>query len=105
MASAAEEIEKEISQVKIMDFAVCHYDSFWWIGLVEDINRESKDIMMKFMHPHGPATSFSWPARDDVCWVPFDKFVCKIGAPTTVTGRTYTIRNQDMTKIKAMETE
>lgn len=102
LATVEEQLEIDISEVKIMDFVISYYDSFWWIGLVEDINRETKDFQVKFMHPHGPATSFSWPARDDICWVPFDKFVCKIEAPTTVTGRTYTIRNEDMTKIMAM---
>ena len=26
------------------------------------------DILVSFMFPHGPATSFHWPASQDTCW-------------------------------------
>ena len=102
MATLEEQVERQISDVKIMDFVISYYDSFCWIGLIEEISRETKEFLIKFMHPHGPAASFSWPAGDDICWVPFAKFV-KIQAPATVTGRTYTIRDQDKVKILAID--
>ena len=57
----------QISDIKIMDFAACHYDSFWWIGLLKEINHEQGDILVKFMHPHRPCRTFKWPAREDLC--------------------------------------
>ena len=101
-ASLTEGIESKISEVKRMDFVACYYDMHWWIGLLEDINRENKDCKIKFMHPHGPAASFCWPIMDDICWVPFDKLICKIEAPETLTGRTYKLRIQDTMKIMTL---
>ena len=42
----------------------CMYEHLWWIGMVQDINREEADIAAKFMHPHVPSASFKWPSRD-----------------------------------------
>ena len=64
-----------------MDFVACYHDMHWWIGLIEDINREKTDCKTKFMHPHGQAARFCWPVMDNICWVPFDKPICKIEAP------------------------
>ena len=48
---------EQVSDVKTMEFIACQYDSFWWVGLVEEINQEQKDFLVKFMHPHGPIKS------------------------------------------------
>ena len=92
----------QISNIKIMEFIACQYDSFWWIGLVKEIGHEQGDILVKFMHPHGPSRTFKWPAREDLCWVPFDKFMCKVDAPNTMTGRMYQISDGDYTKIMSV---
>ena len=76
-----------ISNITIMEFIACQYDSLWWVGLVQEINHEEQDILVKFMHPPRPRRMFKWPAREDLCWVAFDKFICKIDTPTTMTGR------------------
>lgn len=44
----------QISDIKIMEFIACQYGSFWCIGLLEEIDHEQGDILVKFMHPHGP---------------------------------------------------
>ena len=31
--------EEQVSDVKTMEFIACQYDSFWWVGLVEEINK------------------------------------------------------------------
>ena len=72
-------------QIKIMDFIACHYDSFWWIGLLKEINHAQGDILVKFMHPHGPCTTFKWPARED-----------------TMTRRMYQISEGDYTKVTSV---
>ena len=40
----------KISNIKIMEFIACQYDSLWWVGLVQEINHEEQDILVKFMH-------------------------------------------------------
>ena len=50
------------------------------------------------MHPHGPRKTFNWPQAGDSCYVPIKNIVCAIQAPTTITGRTYKICNEDYNK-------
>ena len=95
----------QVSDVKIMEFIACQYDSFWWVGLVQEIDQEQEDILVKFMHPHGPSLNFTWPTRDDQCWVPFDMFICKVDTPDTTTGRTYKISESDYTRIISLDLE
>ena len=40
------------------------------VRVVCQIDKENRDVQMKFIHPHFPACSFAWPTREDVCWVP-----------------------------------
>jgi len=72
------------------------YDAKWWVGVVIDVDEEGKeDVQVKFMHPPGPSRSFKLPNIDDVCWVPNEHMLCKIGIPNTTSGRTYTIATND----------
>lgn len=52
------------------------------------------------MHPHGPASAFKWPQREDVCWVANEHILCKIQVPMTKTGRSYDLSIEDQTCIK-----
>ena len=90
---------EDFSKLKTMEFIACHYDTFWWVGLVQEIDEEQRDCLIQFMHPHGPSTSFKWPARDDQCWVPLDKLICTIDTPKTTSGRVYVLTDNDYTKI------
>ena len=85
-----------------MDFVRYYYEMQYWIGLLEDINREKKDCKISLMHTHGPAAIFCWPAMDDIHWVPFEKLNCKIEVPDTLTGRTYQIGIQNTMKIMTL---
>ena len=63
---------------------------------------EEKDAKLKFLHPSLSSTSFVWPQRDDLCWVPFSNVHCKINVPlATSLGRTYTITDEDLNNIKS----
>lgn len=42
---------------------------------------------------------FKWPARDDLCWVPFGKFVCKVDTPEISAERLYEITDKDFNNI------
>ena len=39
-----------------------------------------------------------WPSRDDKCYVPLGNILCLISPPSTVTGRTYVILDDDYDK-------
>ena len=62
-----QEHQINIHQYKVMEYVSSLYDNFWWMGMVMDIDRESNELKVNFMHPHGPSTSFLWPNREDTC--------------------------------------
>ena len=66
-----------------------------------EIDNELTDVCVKFMHPHSPARSFNWPDRDDICWVPMVHILDKIDAPSTLSGRQYTLNPRDAVRIYA----
>jgi len=88
----------EMKMITIGRFVSCQYDTFWWIGMVENIDEEVGDLVIKFLHPHGPGKNFYWPSRDDTCYVPLGNILCLISPPSTSTGRTYGILDVDYVK-------
>ena len=93
--------EQVHKKVNVFDFVACLYDLKWWIGIAMDVNDEEGDILVKFMHPNGPARSFSWPSNDDVCLVPSTHILHKLEVPTTTTGRQYTLDKADIKMISS----
>ena len=65
--------------------------------MIQNID-EAGDILVKFLHPHGPSKSFYWPSQDGWCYVPLRNILCLISSPSTSTGRTNTILNDDYDK-------
>ena len=93
--------EEDSIKIKISDFIVCYYDEEIWIGLVDDLDDENEDAQVKFMHPNYPSRSYSWPRREDICFVPFVNIICIISTPSTATGRQYVLNNEDKIKIES----
>ena len=91
----------KVTEIEVFhfDFVCCLYEQQWWIGMVQDINKEEADVAVKFMHPNGPSPSFKWPSKDDICWVPNIHIICKIDIPLTETGRTYHLSEDNVKKI------
>ena len=56
-------LELDLNIIKISKFVTCQYDAIWWIGMIQNID-EAGDILVKFLHPHGPSKSFYWPSQD-----------------------------------------
>jgi hypothetical protein len=96
-------VEDEIP-IQLAKFIVCTYDDKHWLGMVMELDRDNADVQVKFMNPHLPSTSFKWPVRDDVCWVPKPNVLCVIDAPVlqTATGRNYQLKKNDMSKIQKL---
>ena len=63
---------REDLQVAGNDYITCKYDEKWGIGLILEVDTMQLDA--KDQHPPGPANTFFWPLKDDVCWVPFPKY-------------------------------
>ena len=64
-------------------YIACIYDNNWWIGNIAEISTEDHDASINFMHPHGVATSFHWPLKNDTCWIPEQQIIGILPAPTT----------------------
>ncbi|XP_065679120.1 uncharacterized protein LOC124814871 [Hydra vulgaris] len=80
------------------DYACVSYEQKWWIGVIEDINLEEKDVLVKFMCPNGPARSFKWPSKESQCWIPDVHIICKVEVPITKTGLCYYLAKEDLKK-------
>ena len=77
-------------------YVACIYENKWWIGIIEIVNENERDLDIKFMHPHGPASSFHWPHFPDRCIIPMNHVLVIITPPNTATGRQYTINTDDL---------
>ena len=62
------------------DYITSSFDGFWWLALIDLVNKEEKDLTCKFFHPYG--LSFQWPHSDDREYIPLNKVIMKIQAPT-----------------------
>ena len=91
----------DIGDIGPSSYVTCVYNTFWWVGLVMDVDKEAGDVKIYFMHPHGPRKTFNWPQGGDTCYVPIKNIVYKISVPTTSTGRTYRINDDDYNKTVA----
>ena len=54
------------------------YDQKWYIGTVSAIEKELNELKISSMHPHGPASSFFWPQRNDIISTPLALVLAKI---------------------------
>ena len=59
---------KLIYSLKPNDYITCIYREYWSLALVNDVNREEKDVHCKFMHQH----------------VPFNKILLKVNTLNTL---------------------
>ena len=70
-------------KISANEYVACYYDSTWWVGLVQNVNCDEKDVEIIFLHLPGPSNSFTWPKRKDVCWISYMNVICKIQPSTT----------------------
>ena len=70
-------------KISANEYVACYYDSNWWVGLVQNVNCDEKDVEIIFLHPPGTSNSFNWPNRKDVCRVLYKNVICKIRPSTT----------------------
>ena len=76
--------ELDMTMFAVSKFVSCRYDTFWWIGMIENIHLNTSDLKIKFLHPHGPSKSFYLPSRDETCYVPTTNILCLISPPSTM---------------------
>ena len=99
--------EIDIKNIKCFLYVSCIYNTFWWFGIVTEMNVHEGDLKVEFLNPHGPRKTFSWPSVADKCFVPASNILCDIShftAPTTITERMHLISDTDYEQnLKAYE--
>ena len=85
----------QLRDCEIGKYVACAYDGNWWIGLIRETSENEGDVQISFLHPHGPAASFHWPSREDICYVPLQCILRVIVTPSTPNGRQYYLDNED----------
>lgn len=41
-------------------YIACYCGSNWWVGAVQDVNPDEKNVQIKFLNHIGPTNSFTW---------------------------------------------
>ena len=72
--------------------------------MVTEVDINEQDVMVEFLHPHGPQKNFKWLRNPDKCYVPIQNILCTIiiSAPVTTTGRMYKISDQEYNNILSL---
>lgn len=81
----------------IFGYVTCEYDRRWWLANVISKDYQNEEVEVTFLHPSGPAPSFVFPRNPDILKVHKDQILTKV-IPNTVTGRTYTLNQKEMTQ-------
>lgn len=58
------------------------------------MDKKNSELKLKFLHPHGPASSFTYPTSSDIANIHSSDILLK-GNPSTQTGRTYYITSKE----------
>ena len=75
--------QKSAESVCLNEYVACCYHGKWWIGVVEEVDKKEQHVKVNFLHPSGPARSFWWPRRPDICWVAITDVICEVQARVT----------------------
>ena len=55
----------QLCDIRPMTYVTCLYDSFWWVGLVTQVDVEQGDVKVQFMFLYGSGRTFDWPENED----------------------------------------
>ena len=88
--------EIDIENIKCFSYVNCIYDTFWWVGIVTEVNVHEGDLKIEFIHPHGPRKTFTWPSVADKSFAPASNIVLLSQLQQqSITGQMYWISDTD----------
>jgi hypothetical protein len=99
----------KLHHLQISSYVSCVYEDKCYIGFIQELDDESQDAWVKFMHPSWPSSLFYWPehkssGREDKCWVPIVNILCVVDVPepsTQVGTVQYKVTPKTLKDIKA----
>ena len=81
------------------------YDEKWWVGFVEEVDKDNNDIYVNFTHPFGSSKTLFWPAKEDKCHVALLSICMILSIHTITTGRSYSFAPKDLKDVQTRYTE
>lgn len=78
----------------ITGYVTVDYDGHWWVACVMEHSPERHEVDVKFLHPHGPSPSYTFPEPSDHLTIDYQDVLTTV-EPTTATGRTYSISKKE----------
>ena len=97
---AATEIDEScFDELEPGKFVAAMYEDTWYIGKVEEIDRDDRDCLINFMRP--AKAMFKWPNFTDKVWIREKDLICKINEPQKIgkSGRNFKITDEDRERI------
>jgi hypothetical protein len=81
------------SEFKVGDFVAVVYDAKWFIGKIEEIDREENDCEVNFLT--NAKHMFRWPTTPDLLWVDQTHILCKVKSlvPSGKSARLYKVNS------------
>ena len=70
-----------MNDVNINDYVAVEYQGKWWLGLVQALEASLKELLMMFLHPSGPRTSFKFPVPQHVLNIELGNVICLLSQP------------------------
>ena len=64
-------VKYETEPIQIDDvsgYVTVIYENNWWLGYVLEKDFNSGEVTVKYLHPHGPSPSFTFPPERIYCW-------------------------------------
>ena len=86
---------KDLSLDSIHGFVTCSSGGKWWLGCVIELFQEDDSAKLTFLHPHGPSSSFKYPAFPDIRIIPTNDIMTAVD-PRTTTGCIYTLTRKEI---------
>ena len=93
-SNGGEVVKGELELDGLSGFVTCAFENEWWLASILSVGSENAEVMVSFLHPHGPAHSYCYPSIPDILTVPITDLLAKV-TPKTVTGRTYTVSQKE----------
>jgi hypothetical protein len=79
----------------ITGFITCSSEQKWWLACVIKTIPIESCVKLTFLHPHGPSSSFKYPAHEDIRTIALNNVFIFVD-PRTRFGRTYSLTRKEI---------
>ena len=97
-----EETRDEMKEYEVGKYVACMYQAVWYIGIIEEIDTEEKEVHVRFMEH--TRKLLRWPSREDKLWVNISDVICfvKEPVPSGKSKRNYSLDTEDLATVTSL---